>query len=250
MIYKLIYCYFCNQTLDIVLPQINGKYLAFCEGDDYWVDSLKLQKQYDYMITHSNCSLVVHNTERIYMRSGRKKPFLSKSFDASNEHEFSVEEVIRNHMLFHTSSMFFRKEFYLNNEEFLQRHNNFDYIIKGLLVTEGNVHYIPKIMSVYRMGTVGSWTQRTAKNSEAYIQHNELAIKAMEDLNEYRSFKYNDIIQKNIIERKFGILLRKRDYSAIMTEPYLTVYKSLALKSKLKIWIGKLFPKLYDFIFN
>ena len=75
MIYKLIYCYFCNQTLDIVLPQINGKYLAFCEGDDYWVDSLKLQKQYDYMTTHPNCSLVVHNTERIYMRSGRKKPF-------------------------------------------------------------------------------------------------------------------------------------------------------------------------------
>lgn len=239
-----------NKYYKFILPISHGEFIALCEGDDYWTDPLKLQKQYDYMAAHPDCSLVVHNTERIDMKSGSKKAFLPKSFDDSGKCEFAAEEVIKNHMLFHTSALFFRKEFFTKNEEFLKCHQQYDYLIKSLLVTEGSVHYVPQIMSVYRMGTAGSWTQSTSESSEKYIHHNEVAIKAMEDLNEYRSFKYDDIIQKNILDRKFRILLRQKDYAAIMTEPYLSIYKELALKSKLKIWIGKAFPKLYDRVFS
>lgn len=239
-----------NKYYKFVLPVSQGEFIALCEGDDYWTNPLKLQKQYDYMMIHPNCSLVVHNTKRVYMGSGYKKAFLPKSFDVSGKCEFSADEVIMNHMLFHTSALFFRKRFYSKNEEFIKHHQSYDYLIKSLLATEGDVHYIPEIMSVYRMGTAGSWTQRTFGSSEKYINHNEVAIKALEDLNEYRLFKYNEAIQKNILDRKFAILLRQRNYSAIMMEPYLSIYKRLALKSKLKIWIGKLFPKLYSFLFN
>ena len=47
---------------EFMLPLASGKYIALCECDDYRTDSHKLQLQYDYMVSHRNCSLCCHNT--------------------------------------------------------------------------------------------------------------------------------------------------------------------------------------------
>lgn len=44
------------------LDACTGEYIAFCDGDDYWIDDCKLQKQVDYMDTHPECSLCHTNT--------------------------------------------------------------------------------------------------------------------------------------------------------------------------------------------
>lgn len=44
------------------LDACNGEYIAFCDGDDYWTNDLKLQNQVDYMDLHSECSLCHTNT--------------------------------------------------------------------------------------------------------------------------------------------------------------------------------------------
>lgn len=46
----------------VVNTKLKGKYIAFCEGDDYWIDENKLQVQFDFMEYHPECSLCVHNT--------------------------------------------------------------------------------------------------------------------------------------------------------------------------------------------
>ena len=48
-----------NATYNI--PRAQGKYLALCEGDDYWTDPLKLQKQVDFLENNSHYSFCFHD---------------------------------------------------------------------------------------------------------------------------------------------------------------------------------------------
>jgi glycosyltransferase involved in cell wall biosynthesis len=55
-----------------------GKYIAFCDGDDYWHNQEKLQKQVGYMESHSECGLVYSSYDVFYVDSGKRiKDFIN-----------------------------------------------------------------------------------------------------------------------------------------------------------------------------
>jgi RimJ/RimL family protein N-acetyltransferase len=57
--------------LDWLFPAAQGKYIALCEGDDYWSDPLKLQKQFDFLQNNLDYSACAHQTEVIFENSNK-----------------------------------------------------------------------------------------------------------------------------------------------------------------------------------
>lgn len=244
-----IYSKGINRTYTYMLPRTRGEYIAICEGDDYWINPHKLQKQYEYMELHPECSLVAHKTICEYMEGGYREAFTTHDFSKPENCELEVEDIINNHTLFHTSSLFFRRDFYDNNKSFLLNNKSFDYVIKILLATEGSVHVIPEVMSVYRRGTENSWTIKMRKSNN-YIEHYEYSIEVLNGIDIYRNHQYSQIIQKNILKRKFDLYVEKREFKKLKEKPFKTVYKNLSFQKKLILCIKQHSPLLANYILS
>ena len=135
---------------------LRGKYIAWCEGDDYWTDPLKLQKQFDYMENHPDCTLCFHNAI-VHWYDGSQPDRLYWS--TIEGRDYSVVELLKLHNP-PTASFFFRSS--LLNEYITMR--NRPRIAVGdrplimLCAQKGKTHALPDNMSVYGKHE-GGWTQ-------------------------------------------------------------------------------------------
>ena len=107
-----------------ISPNVRAtKYYGVCEGDDYWTDEFKLQKQYEYLEQHPECSLCVHNTKRI-SENGNDLDVLFNN--CKLDQEYTTIDVIKagGGGLFHTSSFFLEKRVWVGNPERFSNQRN------------------------------------------------------------------------------------------------------------------------------
>ena len=129
-------------------PRAKGKYIALCEGDDYWIDPYKLQKQVDFLEDHSEYSMCFHNA-MVHWENGQ---FLDAPFAKLENRDYAGEEIYENWIV-PTASVVFRKSSLTSKYE--ERRKNpavifGDIILFLSLAEEGKVHAFKEMMSVYR----------------------------------------------------------------------------------------------------
>jgi len=161
-----------------------AKYIALCEGDDYWVDSSKLQKQIDFLEKNSSFSGVFHETQTI-----DKKGNLGKVYGQSAPETVFLKDTFTTTCAFHTSSFLFRRE-YLILPNWFSKILSGDMALFSIIASRGSIKKIPEIMSMYRKHESGLTSQTsTTKN------YHQQRIELFELLDEHFNFMYASNIQ-------------------------------------------------------
>ena len=181
-----------------------GEFIAYCEGDDYWIDPLKLQKQYE-TIRKYNSVLITHSTLVCSYINGKLSGeiYFRKAMDESGF--LDVKDIITLESHFHTSSFFINAHFINNLPEWISQSPVGDYPVKVISAHLGGIYYINEFMSVYQKNTPGSFTNRKRESkiqNEAWISDHEKELVIMyKNLDQFTEYKYSDVIKLHIRDR-------------------------------------------------
>lgn len=128
-----------------VYPKVRGKYIALCEGDDYWIDSLKLERQVSFLEESLTYVAVSENGYEINTVTGEMQ-----LFNKSKEHDLMIEEMIVKRR-FPTASVLFRSN--VLDSIFYSMKISMDTELWIYLASKGNFRYLMNVSSVYRRGS-------------------------------------------------------------------------------------------------
>lgn len=234
---------------EYIWPLMKGKYVAVCEGDDFWTDENKLQLQFDAMELHPECVMCSHFTE-LYSMDKHK---VMRTFP-NQKHKLS-DGIISGDLqfdlvfeLFHLSSDFFRKDIYDEYQE-----NNFEYskVMKtgdrALLLyfmNRGDFYFLARTMSRYNKGTEGSYTQRIERDKVKNIEKDEANLKALILFKEICSEKWIKKLEKQIDVERWNIEVLKYGYGYYLRKENRYKFKQMKLTSKIRVLLGIVSPQL------
>jgi len=145
-----------NETTNIAL--CNSKYIAWCEGDDYWTDPLKLQKQVDFLEDNPGFVLCFHKMEVMRIDGSIGPDFIT---NIPEEHQ-SIQDLAENGNYIHTPSVVYRN--LLEEYPFEYYENSIaDFFTYFMLSEYGLFKYLDETMAVYRHG-VGTFSTKKKYN--------------------------------------------------------------------------------------
>lgn len=183
-----------------------GRYIALLEGDDYWLDPLKLQKQYEHFLINKSVKLCCHNALVYNTLSNETKLSLfikNRSFDKI------PFEIIAKEWIIPTASIVFDKT-YFKIPDWFNNIINWDWALQILLAAKGDVKYIDEMMSFYRQHKGGNSNNPIYTGINSLVTQTELLNYLINELPNYKQIILSSIKSKETILHRMKLKHRNR----------------------------------------
>jgi len=138
-----------------------GSYTAMCEGDDYWTDKTKLQKQIDFLEANPDFAICFHPVKAVY-EDGVKDSYLSNL----DQKEITTFEDLALGNYIHTPSCVFRNGLFGKFPDWVYQSPVGDWVLHLLNAQYGKIKFLKDTMAIYRIHDGGAWS--TEKNISKY----------------------------------------------------------------------------------
>lgn len=166
------------------LALAKGKYIALCEGDDYWIDKTKLQRQVDFLKENTDFVMCGHAAKVTYDNKTFIDNIISKKI-------LTIDDILTQDWAIMTASIVFKKEAFVIPDWFVNVRNG-DIALQLLLSLKGQIAYLPESMSVYRQHPGGISSTLKPLNQAAWLSY------LLYEFNEYTKKAYISLIKKRI----------------------------------------------------
>ena len=151
-----------------VFPKARGKYIALCEGDDYWADPLKLQKQVD-LLEQNPCVVMAYTGFQTVDKNGRRVEFDNFEYYKKKSKSGDVFRLLLQSNFIMTLTTCYRKECIVNNPILENCPSTYDYALFLTVASMGDVAYLSEKTACYRRvptGMVATQSSSIAKWSD------------------------------------------------------------------------------------
>lgn len=235
-----------------VYPNVKGKYIAICEGDDFWTDPFKLQKQYDALEDNPRCRMSIHRVKGV-KEDGSNAYISYPNFTLKTGVVLSKDFVdynCTNEYVFQTSSYFVLTEeefkYQKENPTFKKVSATGDLARMFYFATKGDIYYIDDIMSCYRHGSTSSDARKemSGKSEDKLRIHFNKQIEMMREYDKYTEGIYHKFCERKINGYLFDQAFRNFEYKEMIKRKYRVFFKKFPIKARIKICAYAYMPTL------
>lgn len=185
-----------------MFSQVSGKYIALCEGDDYWVDEHKLQKQVNYMEEHPTCACCCCNSfflDQTNLEESKKEKKMLGPIDDMDH--LDVQHFLENEAYKGGTATMVYRNYHEERPDWTYRFDFADLTMLLQAFKHGYMHYSGEVGAVYRINVPGSYNGRInalAPAERAYkrLHYWENICEALQYFNVDTEYRWDEAIQK------------------------------------------------------